>query len=215
MAKKEVPLHALSAYLPQGALEPVLEYLHRYHIHLTITRERNTLLGDYRHAVAHKNHRISVNGNLNKYAFLITLLHEIAHLLTFEQHGGRVAPHGNEWKQAYSKLLATFLLKKIFPADVEKALLQSIRNPSASTCSEEQLMRVLKRYDNRKPGQVLVEELEEGELFRTHDGRIFRKGEKLRKRHKGVEVQTGAVYVFSAVYEVYRLAADGISGGGR
>lgn len=204
MAKKEVPLHALSAYLPAGALEPVLEFLHRYQIHLTITKERNTLLGDYRHALAHKNHRISVNGNLNKFAFLITLLHEIAHLLTFEHYGGVVAPHGKEWKQAYSQLLATFLVHKIFPDEIEKALLHSIRNPSASTCSEEALMRVLKRYDNRKPGQVLVEELAEGELFQTADGRIFRKGEKLRKRHKGVDVKTGAVYVFSAVYEVYR-----------
>ena len=79
MSKKEVPLHALAAYVPEGSLEPVLEYLHRYKIHLTITKERNSILGDYRHAINQKNHRISVNGNLNKYAFLVTLLHEIAH----------------------------------------------------------------------------------------------------------------------------------------
>lgn len=210
MAKKELPLHALTYYLPAGALEPVLEYLHRYQIHLTITRARNTLLGDYRHAFAQKSHRISVNGNLNKYAFLITLLHEIAHLLTFEQYGNRVAPHGREWKQAYSQLLSTFLVLKIFPAEIEQALLHSLRNPSASTCSEETLMRVLKRYDNRKPGLLLVEELAEGELFRTEDGRVFRKGKKLRKRHKGVDINTGAVYVFSAVYEVYRYTQDGM-----
>lgn len=204
MSKKEVPLHALSHYLPEGALDPVLEYLHRYHIHLTITKERNSVLGDYRHAVNQKNHRISVNGNLNKYAFLVTLLHEMAHLLAFELYGHRIAPHGTEWKNEYSKVLAQFLLKKIFPADVEKALLKSIRNPSATSCGEEHLIRVLKNYDARKDGVVLIEELKEGELFVLKDKRVFRKGEKLRKRHKAVDVKNGAVYLFSAVYEVER-----------
>ncbi len=202
MSKKEVPLHALSAYLPDGSLEPVLDYLHRYKIHLTITRERNSILGDYRHAVHQKNHRISVNGNLNKYAFLVTLLHEIAHLLTFEQFGNSIAPHGKEWKNEYSKILALFLLKKIFPADIEKALLKSLQNPSATSCGEEHLMRVLKRYDERKPGEVLIEDLQVGQLFKLKDGRVFRKAEKMRKRHKAIDVKTGALYLFSAVYEV-------------
>lgn len=202
MSKKEVPLHALSAYLPDGSLEPVLDYLHRYKIHLTITRERNSILGDYRHAVHQKNHRISVNGNLNKYSFLVTLLHEIAHLLTFEQFGNRIAPHGKEWKNEYSKILALFLLKKIFPVDIEKALLKSLQNPSATSCGEEHLMRVLKRYDERKPGEVLIEDLQVGQLFKLKDGRVFCKGEKMRKRHKAVDIKTGALYLFSAVYEV-------------
>jgi hypothetical protein len=205
MSKKEVPLHALAEYLPEGALEPVLEYLHRYKIHLTITRERNSILGDYRHAIQQKNHRISVNGNLNQYAFLVTLLHEMAHLLAFEQFGNRISPHGKEWKNEYSKVLAQFLLKKVFPSDVEKALLKSIQNPSATSCGEEHLIRVLKRYDRRAAHEVLVEELEEGQLFQTRDGRIFRKGEKLRKRHKATDVTTGLVYLFSGVYEVTRV----------
>jgi len=205
MSKKEVPLHALAEYLPEGALEPVLDYLHRYKIHLTITRERNTILGDYRHAIQQKNHRISVNGNLNQYAFLVTLLHEMAHLLAFEQFGNRIAPHGKEWKNEYSKVLAQFLLKKVFPADVEKALLKSIQNPSATSCGEEHLMRVLKKYDRRAEHEVLVEEVPEGQLFQTRDGRTFRKGEKLRKRHKATDVNTGLVYLFSGVYEVMKV----------
>ncbi|MBY0478808.1 MAG: SprT-like domain-containing protein [Chitinophagaceae bacterium] len=202
MSKKEVPLHALDEYLPKGSLEPVLEYLHQYKIHLTITRERNSILGDYRHAIDQKNHRISVNGNLNKYSFLVTLLHEIAHLLAFEQHGNRIAAHGKEWKNAYSNILAQFLVKKLFPADIEKALLKSLQNPSATSCGEEQLMRVLKNYDARKEGVVLVEQIQNGQLFKLKDGRIFKKAEKLRKRHKAMDVQTGALYLFSGVYEV-------------
>lgn len=202
MSKKEVPLHALAAYVPEGSLEPVLDYLHRYKIHLTITKERNSILGDYRHAINQKNHRISVNGNLNKYAFLVTLLHEIAHLLAFEFYGHRIAAHGKEWKHEYGKILAQFLLKKIFPSDIEKALMKSLQNPSATSCGEEHLMRVLRNYDARKDGVVLVEELQLDQLFKTKDGRIFQKKEKLRKRHKAVDVKSGAVYLFSGVYEV-------------
>lgn len=202
MAKKEVELNTLAHYLPQDSLEPVLYYLHLYKIHLTITRERNSILGDYRHAINQKNHRISINGNLNKFSFLVTLLHEIAHLLAFEIYGNRIAPHGKEWKNEYSKILAQFLLKKIFPADIEMALLKSIQNPSATSCGEEHLMRVLKKYDAKKEGELLIEQLLLGQLFKLKDGRVFQKGEKLRKRHKAVDVKTKQVYLFSGVYEV-------------
>jgi hypothetical protein len=202
MAKKEVELNTLAHYLPQDSLEPVLHYLHLYKIHLTITRERNSILGDYRHAINQKNHRISVNGNLNKFSFLVTLLHEIAHLLAFEIYSNRIAPHGKEWKNEYSKILAQFLLKKIFPADIEKALLKSIQNPSATSCGEEHLMRVLKKYDAKKEGELLIEQLLLGQLFKLKDGRVFQKGEKLRKRHKAVDIKTKQVYLFSGVYEV-------------
>ncbi|MFN5762021.1 MAG: sprT domain-containing protein, partial [Sphingobacteriales bacterium] len=83
MSKKEAPLEALRSFLPEGTFEKLSTYIHEHNIHLTITRARTSVLGDYRNAVQGKNHRISVNGNLNKFAFLYTLIHEIAHLLTF------------------------------------------------------------------------------------------------------------------------------------
>ncbi|HAD34265.1 MAG TPA: hypothetical protein DCF44_07170 [Chitinophagaceae bacterium] len=45
---------------------------------------------------------MSVNGNLNSYHFLITLLHEIAHMLVWEQFRNRVKPHGLEWKHVFA-----------------------------------------------------------------------------------------------------------------
>ena len=103
MSKKEVPLTGLSEFIPDGCLSPVLAYLQQYKVHLTITRERKSVLGDYRNKVFNKNHRITVNGNLNKYSFLITLLHELAHLVAFEKYGHRILPHGSQWKSEYSK----------------------------------------------------------------------------------------------------------------
>ena len=91
MPAKEHPMQALSGYLPEGSFEKVVQYLHHYKVHLTITRQRKSVLGDYRHAGGWgRNHQISINGNLNKFEFLITLLHELAHLLTFELHKNKV-----------------------------------------------------------------------------------------------------------------------------
>ena len=201
MSRKEAPLNELQHFLPQHTLEPIVAYLQFYHVHLTVARERKSILGDYRHRTSGKNHRISVNGNLNEYAFLITLLHELAHLLTFEKYGNKVASHGREWKQVFGQLLAQFIEKQVFPKDIEAALLQSLHNPAASSCADELLLRTLKKYDQRKTALVFVEEIAEGALFATHDGRVFKKGQKLRKRYRCEEVKTKRIYLFSPVYE--------------
>lgn len=208
MPKKEVPIGQLEDYLPEGTYAPVLQFLREHKVHLTVARERKSILGDYRHRTAGTHHRISVNGNLNKYAFLITLLHELAHLLTFEQYGNRVASHGAEWKTIYAKLLAQFLQQQVFPADVHQELVSSLRNPAATTCAEDGLLRVLRNYDDRKTHLLLVEDIPANQLFRTTDGRVFRKGERLRKRFKCLEVATGKLYLFSPVYEVEWITAS-------
>ena len=202
MPKKEAPLNHLQNYLPPGTYDAVAEYLHRYKVHLTISRGRKSILGDYRHRTHHINHRISVNGNLNVYSFLVTLLHELAHLLTFEQFSNEVMAHGREWKTIYAQLLGHFLKNKTFPKEIETELLVSLKNPAASSCAEDDLLRVLRKYDNKESHHRLVEELSINSLFRIDDGRVFQKGDKLRKRFKCKEVKTGKVYLFSPVYEV-------------
>jgi len=151
------------------------------------------------------NHRISVNGNLNPYAFLYTLIHEIAHLLVYDRYGHRVASHGKEWKAQFSELLADFLHMNTFPEDITRAIRKSLRDPSASSCAEDDLLRVLRRYDKGKDHLVFVEEVTEGTRFATHDGRIFRRGPRIRKRYKCVELVSGREYLFSPVYEVSPL----------
>src|SRR3954470_24783556 len=147
MPKQEVPLLQLRQFIPENSFEDVLYYIQHYKVQLTITKQRQTVLGDYRHAHNGNGHRISVNGNLNKYSFLITLLHELAHLFTYERFGHRDQSHGREWKSEFSKILTRFLATKIFPADIEKALLSTLQNPSASSCGDENLLRTLRNYD--------------------------------------------------------------------
>jgi SprT protein len=202
MPKQEVPIAQLQDYLPAGTYEPVLSYLRQFKVHLTVAKERKSILGDYRHRTHHDHHRISVNGNLNKYSFLVTLLHELAHLLTFEQFGNKVMAHGKEWKIIYGRLLDQFLQHKVFPPDIEKELMLSLQNPAASSCAEDGLLRVLRKYDPSGSKFMLVEEVVQHAIFRTEDGRVFQKGKKLRKRFQAKEIKTGKIYLFSPVYEV-------------
>jgi predicted SprT family Zn-dependent metalloprotease len=157
MPKKESPLQQLNDYLPEGAYDSVVDYLIAHKVHLTVTRERSTILGNYRSRHSDKNHRISVNGNLNKYSFLITLLHELGHLLAFEKYGNKIPAHGAQWKNEYSKILAVFISKKIFPADIENELLQTKNNTESTSCEETSLLRVLRKYDAHRPGIFLLE----------------------------------------------------------
>ena len=205
MSKKESPLAALSSFLPEGSFEQVAHYLQQYKVHLTIAKERQSILGNYRNKVVDKNHRVSVNGNLNKYSFLITLLHELAHLLAHEKYGNRIPAHGRQWKEEYGKILSEFIPKKNFPPEIEKLLVQSLKNPAATTCAEPQLIRALKKFDVKKENHFFVEELPAGCLFKTKNGAIFKKGERIRKRFKCIEVATKKLYLFSPVYEVEKF----------
>jgi hypothetical protein len=207
MSKKEAPISALQQYLPPDTYEAVLHYIRHYRVHLTVARERKSILGDYRHRHGTQTHRISVNGNLNPYAFLVTLLHELAHLLTFEKWGHKVSAHGREWKDTFGQLLSQFIQQGVFPNDLKDVLLQSLHNPAASSCADEALLRILRRYDEKKAATLFIEDLPAGVLFQTHDGRVFQKGEKLRKRIRCVEVATKRHYLFSPVYEVLPVSA--------
>jgi hypothetical protein len=206
MAVTEHPLHALKHYLPEGSFEKVVAFLHQYKVHLTVSKVRKSVLGDYRHAHLGSNHRISVNGNLNQYEFLITLLHELAHLLTYETYKNKVDAHGKEWKLCYCALLNDFIQLNIFPNDVANVLKKSIQSPAATANGEVALLTVLRKYNqHQKEGFQLLSTLAEGAVFEMENGKIFRKGKLRRKRYACIELKTGLHYTVSAISEVRQL----------
>jgi len=203
MAKQETSLHLLKRFIPEGSFDLVSPFFQNHTIHLTLTRERRSVLGDYRNPTKeHPFHRISLNINLNPYSFLITLLHELAHLLVYVHFKHTVAPHGKEWKTQFRHILIPFLGKGFFPKDVEAALLAYIRNPAASTCTDPELFKALYRYDRKKKGYCLIDSLEPGAQFQTEDGRVFRLLERLRTRSRCLEVGTRHIYLFQGIVEV-------------
>ena len=81
----------------------------------------------------HGSHIIRINNNLNKYSFLITLIHELAHANIWEKYGRKVNPHGDEWKQQYKKMILPFLNSEFFPEDILRPLSYHMINPKATT----------------------------------------------------------------------------------
>ena len=193
----------LEQFLPAGAYEQVAPFFKTHTIHLTLTYERKSVLGDYRHPTPdNPYHRISINATLNPYSFLITLLHELAHLFTYEHFGNKNAPHGKEWKTQFRHILIPFMGKRFFPADVEKALFAYLHDPAASTCTDPRLYKALYQYDEHKPGFKLVDDLGINAQFETEDGQLYEIIERLRTRTKCRNLNTGKLYLFQGIVEV-------------
>ncbi len=201
MALKKHPLAALANFVPDDTFDELVAYLTQYAIQLSIKKDRKTVYGDYRPAQRNQPHRISVNGGLNKYHFLITLVHEIAHLVTFEQYGFKVKAHGKEWKLVFKELLSVFIEKNTFPPDILAALLASLDNLKASSCTDPMLAIALRNYDDNAAG-TLIQELSLGSIFRTKKGREFELLRKRRTRFEARELTSGDIYLFPALYEV-------------
>lgn len=188
----------LKPYLPENSLEPVMSWLNGRHVFLRITRNRRTKLGDYRPPVKDPVHRISVNGTLNPYEFLITLTHEIAHMMVWEKYARRVKPHGKAWKIQYSVMLASLLEMGIFPADMVEMVRKQVTNPRANSQGHADLARMLQERSAGHSGMFL-EDLPAGAIFSLPGGRRFRKQEKLRKWYRCISLDNKRLYRISPV----------------
>lgn len=191
----------LLKYLPEHAVESVFELIKTNSVHLKIVNERVTRHGDYRRHPSGK-HQITVNANLNKYRFLITLVHEIAHLAAFEKYGRNIKPHGNEWKITFQRLMIPFIRPEIFPNSVLPLVVNHFRNPTASSDTDARLAFALKQFDERKPDIHFIHEVPSGSFFRIKNGKVFQKKGLRVKRYECLELQTGKLYLFNANAEV-------------
>jgi SprT protein len=193
-------LELLRRHVPAAAFPVVVNWLRRNPVLVRIAKPRQTKLGDYRSATRTQPHRVSVNSDLNKYGFLVTLIHEFAHYTTFVRWRRWKDPHGAHWKSEYARLMRPFMTRAVFPADVLRALENHLRDAPASSCTDHELMRVLRKYD-RDP-RPLLEELPERSLFRFNE-RIFVKGPQLRKRYKCHCLNDRRTYFIDPLAEVH------------
>ena len=191
----------LRPYLPDPSLEHVMGWIDGRRIFIRIARGRRTKLGDYRPPLKDGIHRISVNGDLNPFEFLITLTHEIAHLAIWEKYGRKARPHGAVWKMQYAAMLGTLLEKEIFPEEIESIIRRQVTNPKSHSRSNTDLVRALHSHNPVQTG-IFLEDLPAGALFSLLDGRKFRKEEKLRKWYRCISQANNKAYRISPVTRV-------------
>ena len=177
-------IRILRRYMPEVAIAPFLDYWKRHVLALRVSRSRNSKYGDYRLPTADQpQHAISVNGTLNRYHFLWVLLHEMAHLDTFERYGRRVRPHGPEWQQAYARVLDEY--RHCFPAEMQPLVARYCAVLPLNQRVKQQIERQLTRYDAPGAGpDTVLDEQPVGTTFSLlqHPGQRFRSVEKRRTR---------------------------------
>lgn len=195
----------LIKYLPENCVKEVCQMLAKHKVFVKITKHRHSKLGDYHPPQKNSGHKISINHNLNKYSFLITMLHELAHLAVHEKFKRRTKPHGKEWKTEFRQILEPFIQAKNFSPELISALTEYLQNPAASSCTDVNLQKALKKFDenNRAEKIFLLEEIPENAVFcLSGTAKIFKKGKKLRKRFLCNELHSKRKYLVSPVAEV-------------
>ena len=196
----------LSRYIPEHAVKPVFELIVANQVHLKIVNERQTRHGDYRKGLSGK-HEITVNSNLNKYKFLITLIHEISHLVAFEKFGRNIKPHGDEWKYSFQRLMIPYIRPEIFPNHLLPLLARHFKNPTASSDTDATLALALKQFDQQNDKNYVFE-IPYGSVFRIQNGKIFKKIAVRTKRFECLEMSSGKTYLFNPNAEVELLKSS-------
>ena len=187
-------MEILESHLPPKSFPLIKKWISQLSILVKIKKRRNSKLGDFR--VNKKGeYLISINDDLNKFAFLITLTHEIAHAFVWEKYKRKVSPHGKQWKATFKEMMLNFLNSDIFPDDILRVLSKHLKKPKASTVNDYNLSKVLRTYDNSK--QLILSEIPDGSIFSTLNGRQFVKLNKLRKRYKCKAVDSEKIYLFN------------------
>jgi hypothetical protein len=187
-------------YIPHQAFPHIKEWINELNIDIRFVNPRKTKLGDYQ--FKNNQHFITVNNNLNTYAALITLTHEIAHAFTFAEFGKTTKPHAIQWKENFKKLMLTFFNYNIFPDEVLSALSRYLINPSASTTNDEFLSLILRKYDNKI--SLTVSEINDGDHF-TYSGKKYIKFQKIRKRIKCLNLHNNRIYLFNPITQIKKI----------
>jgi hypothetical protein len=198
----------LGPRLPEAAVDDVVDQITGNPVSLKVVRNRTSKAGDFRPPFQHAPARITVNGTLNPYAFLITLVHELAHHHVHLDHARKALkfsfrrksmplPHGKEWKDKFRLLMEPYLNNEVFPGDILPVLVQYLENPKASSSADHHLSKVLKKFDP-PDATIRLEELPFDAVFTLHGRRTFQKKEKIRTRFRCICLNTDRVYLVSA-----------------
>lgn len=193
-------IEKLQLHLPKDALR----YLHRwfgdFNIHIKITKNRTSKLGDYRKK-RDQSHEITINSTLVPDLFFFVLTHELAHLLAFEKFGRTIVPHGREWKATFSEMLLESLT--IYPEDLQLILKKFSINPKANFMTSSDLVRYF-HIDDLREDEDFIESLDINNYFR-YKGEVYQIIEKRKKLYLCVQTENNKKYLFKPLARIQKL----------
>lgn len=97
-------VHSLFDLIPANSIELITDLINSENLSIKIVKTRKTKHGDFR-SLKDGKFQITLNHIDNKFRFLITLVHELAHFKVSQSFKHRVNPHGFEWKKTYKHLM--------------------------------------------------------------------------------------------------------------
>ncbi len=199
---------ALSYHIPADAVNYVAALIKQHGVQLRITNQRFTKNGDFIHGVNGCPHRLSINGNLNKYEFLLVFLHEFSHLKVYEQYGKSCKPHGKQWKHIYGTLIRDCIGRGYFPSVLTDPLMTysyRVRATGVANMAVTAILRDSDDTDSSDAGWKFLEEIPPSAIFKMSNGRVYQKLEKRRTRYKCQCVKTKRYYVIHGGAKVFSL----------
>lgn len=187
----------LFEHVPAPAFEYCVALWHSSPFELKLAGNRQSKVGDFTSQKDIDHPRITLNRDLNPYLFVITYVHEVAHLVVHQRFGNRAEPHGMEWKNTFKHLLSPLLENDTFPAEILHVLLPHMQNPKASSFADAELTRVLRSFDKNAALYTALSDIPEGSIF-SFQGRYFRKGKLKRTRILCREIKSRRNYLVPA-----------------
>lgn len=193
-------IKTLEQYLPDNTFPFLKKWFADYYIHIKITKNRNSKLGDYRR-LPDKSHQITVNSTLDKQLFFFVLTHELAHLLAFERFNFRISAHGREWKETFRDMLLESI--DIYTDDLKPIISNFSKNPKANFMASPELVRYF-HIEDPEDNFIFVEDLLINDEFQ-YKGDVYRLLEKKKKLYLCVNLNNEKKYLFRPLAKVEKL----------
>ena len=203
--EKNKKINSFFDHFPPKVAEYCFQLWHDYPFDFIVSKSRHSKLGDYRFS-PQKGHQITVNRNLNSYAFLVTYLHEVSHLLTYLTYKNKVLPHGEEWKNSFRTIFEPILEEDLLPDELINVLKSYLVNPSATSTGHGPLVDVLKTYDASN-SSITLHALPENQIFLLKNLELI-KGKLRRTRYFCREANTGKLYLVAKNAQVTPLETN-------
>lgn len=194
-------IQSLEKYLPQNTLLYLRKWFSDYYIHIKVTKNRNSKLGDYR-KLRDNSHEITINSTLAPQLFFFVLTHELAHLIAFEKYGRRISPHGNEWKLTFREMLLESL--NVYEEDLKPIIIKFSHSPKANFMASPDLVKYF-HIENHDDNLQYIEELSKGDQFVYRNQTYLLEG-LIKKNYLCMNLATGRKYSFKPLARVKKCS---------